>query len=195
MRASLMLGALSALSREKARGHATLCLRQGLTDQGQFAWDIFAFAEAESLGHGVPEMEIRNESVPSCLRFDRRCMAASATILGAQQTSPSDPYQGTSNPPPDDTIITSKPQAPEAAPAVAPQPQPSPAHPAYSQPAPVQSVYQAQEQQPQAGTTSSLRASVPPSPLLRMVPMTASLRLLPISAAARAEPPRPHLRS
>ena len=80
-------------------------------------------------------------------------VAASSTILAAQQTSPPDPYQGTSSPPPDDTIITSNPPAPAAAPvtapAVAPQPKPSPAHPAYSQPAPVQSGYQAQGQNQQ----------------------------------------------
>jgi hypothetical protein len=76
-------------------------------------------------------------------------LAASSTTLAAQQTSPSDPYQGTSNPPPDDTIITSNPAPPVAAPEVAPQPKPSPAHPAFSQTAPVQSVYQAQGQQAQ----------------------------------------------
>jgi hypothetical protein len=87
-------------------------------------------------------------------------VAASSTILAAQQTSPSDPYQGTSNPPPDDTIISSNP--PATAPAVAPQPKPSPAHPAYSQPAPVQSPYQYQTQAqtlPQQGVVRSAFAA------------------------------------
>jgi hypothetical protein len=56
--------------------------------------------------------------------------AALTATLGAQQASQSDSYQGTSNPPPDDTIITSAPPEPAAAPA----PKPSPAKPAYSQP-------------------------------------------------------------
>jgi hypothetical protein len=65
---------------------------------------------------------------------------AASAALAAQQTSPSDPYQGVSNPPPNDTIITSNPPDPAAAPI----PKPSPAHPAYGQPAPAQ--YQPQSQ-------------------------------------------------
>jgi len=53
-------------------------------------------------------------------------MVATAGWAGAQQTSQPDPYQGTSNPPPDDTIITSQP------PAAVPAPQPKPS--AYGQP-------------------------------------------------------------
>ena len=48
---------------------------------------------------------------------------ATAATLGAQSASQSNPYEGTSNPPPDDTIITSAP----------PQPKPPAAHP-YQQP-------------------------------------------------------------
>src|ERR1035441_1895421 len=65
--------------------------------------------------------------------------AALTANLGAQQAGQSDVYQGTSSPPPDDTITTSAPPEPAA-----PAPKPSPAHPAYIQPAPVQ--YQAQPQ-------------------------------------------------
>ena len=93
-----------------------------------------------------------NRSLLVCTLFVA-AVAASSTILAAQQTSHSDAYQGTSNPPPDDTIITSNPPAPApapvTAPAVAPLPKPSPAHPAYTQPVQVQSEYQAQGQNQQ----------------------------------------------
>jgi hypothetical protein len=46
-------------------------------------------------------------------------LAASAVALGAQEANQSNPYQGTSNPPPDSTITT---PAPEAAPTVKPSP-------------------------------------------------------------------------
>jgi hypothetical protein len=46
-------------------------------------------------------------------------LAAAAAALGAQQASQSGPYQGTSNPPPDDTITT---EAPEQAPPAKPSP-------------------------------------------------------------------------
>lgn len=68
-------------------------------------------------------------------------MVAAAAGLAAQQTSPSDPYQGTSTPPPNDTIITSNPPDPAVAPVAAPAPKPSPADQAYGQPVPSQ--YQA----------------------------------------------------
>jgi hypothetical protein len=48
-------------------------------------------------------------------------LAATAVALGAQQASQSNPYQGTSNPPPDDTITT-------PAQETAPQAKPSPSH-------------------------------------------------------------------
>src|SRR5580700_4125207 len=60
-------------------------------------------------------------------------MVASAGWAGAQQTSQPDPYQGTSNPPPDDTIITSQP--PAEVPAAKPKPS-AYGRPADGQPAP-----------------------------------------------------------
>lgn len=74
-------------------------------------------------------------------------MVATAGLMRAQQTSQPDPYQGTSNPPPDDTIITSQP--PEDA--TAPKPKPS----AYGQPVAPSGQYQGQgqpqQQYPQQG--------------------------------------------
>jgi len=52
-------------------------------------------------------------------------LAATAVALGAQEANQSNPYQGTSNPPPDSTITT---PAPEAAPQSSPQAKPSPSH-------------------------------------------------------------------
>ena len=52
-------------------------------------------------------------------------LAATAAALGAQEANQSNPYQGTSNPPPDSTITT---PAPEAAPQSSPQAKPSPSH-------------------------------------------------------------------
>lgn len=54
-------------------------------------------------------------------------LAAATMTLGAQERSQSNPYQGTSNPPPDDTITTQ-------APAEAPIAKPSPSHRAYATP-------------------------------------------------------------
>ncbi|MGD0480458.1 MAG: hypothetical protein ABSA42_09835 [Terracidiphilus sp.] len=56
-------------------------------------------------------------------------LAATAVALGAQEANQSNPYQGTSSPPPDSTITT---PAPEAAPPA----KPSPSHYAQPQPAP-----------------------------------------------------------
>lgn len=56
-------------------------------------------------------------------------MAATAVALGAQEANQSNPYQGTSNPPPDSTITT---PAPEAAPQYTSQAKPSPSR--YGQP-------------------------------------------------------------
>jgi len=53
-------------------------------------------------------------------------LAAAAVALGAQEANQSNPYQGTSNPPPDDTITTQAPQ-------VQPPAKPSPNH--YAPPA------------------------------------------------------------
>ena len=52
-------------------------------------------------------------------------LAATAVALGAQEANQSNPYQGTSNPPPDSTITT---PAQEAAPQNTPQAKPSPSH-------------------------------------------------------------------
>jgi type IV secretory pathway VirB10-like protein len=60
-------------------------------------------------------------------------LAATAVALGAQEANQSNPYQGTSNPPPDSTITT---PAPEAAPQNMPQAKPSPNHYAQPQAAP-----------------------------------------------------------
>jgi hypothetical protein len=83
-------------------------------------------------------------------------LAATAVALGAQQASQSNPYEGTSNPPPDDQITTPAPQAPPAA-------KPSPSHPANVQP-----VAPGQPQQPAAQPAShSLDGSlysIPSSP-------------------------------
>ncbi len=54
-------------------------------------------------------------------------LAATAALLGAQQSSQSSPYTGTSSPPPDDTISTPAPEP-------APEAKPSPSHYAAAQP-------------------------------------------------------------
>jgi hypothetical protein len=72
-------------------------------------------------------------------------MVAIASALGAQQGSQSNPYQGTSNPPPNDTIVTDLPQDAASTPAA----KPSPAHPFTAkpaQPAPASHQYQPQAQ-------------------------------------------------
>jgi hypothetical protein len=69
-------------------------------------------------------------------------MAAASAGLAAQQASP---YEGVSNPPADDTIITSNPPAPVAAPVPPPAVKPSPAHSDFAQPAPAQYQYQGQQ--------------------------------------------------
>jgi hypothetical protein len=73
-------------------------------------------------------------------------MVAASASLAAQQASP---YEGTSNPPADDTIITSTPPAPAPAPVPPPAAKPSPAPSDFAQPAPAlypaQSQYQGQQ--------------------------------------------------
>jgi len=86
-----------------------------------------------------------NRSVLLCALM----VAASVSLL-AQQAGQSDAYQGTSNPPPDDTIVTSAPPAP------APLPKPSPAHAVVSQPAPAQDQYQTQPQPQPAPQSASV---------------------------------------
>ena len=55
--------------------------------------------------------------------------AATVAVLGAQEASQPSPYQGTSNPPPDENITTAAPEAPPAL-------KPSPSTPMYAQPNP-----------------------------------------------------------
>src|SRR5260370_36617651 len=89
---------------------------------------------------GAPEMESRmNRSILVCALM----ITVSAALAAQQAGHSSDPYQGTSNPPPNDTIQNNIP--PEDAPALAPQ-KPSPAHPAYAQPAQPAPLRQYQDQ-------------------------------------------------
>lgn len=82
--------------------------------------------------------------------------AATAAALGAQQSSQSNPYEGTSNPPPDDSITTPTPQP-------APTPKPSPDHPAAAQTAgPAQPADVAQPQsQPAARSLDGSLYTIP----------------------------------
>jgi hypothetical protein len=70
-------------------------------------------------------------------------LAASVASLGAQQTSQSDPYQGVSTPPPNDTITDEAPPQPKAPETPAAKPSPdhyaAPAATANAQPAPPES--------------------------------------------------------
>ena len=63
---------------------------------------------------------------------------AAAVTAGAQQTSQSNPYQGTSNPPPNDTIVSDTPQQPKPPaghPVTVPQPAQTPTQPPAQPPA------------------------------------------------------------
>jgi hypothetical protein len=84
-----------------------------------------------------------------CALFLVGALPVAVTAAAAQQASQPDPYEGTSNPPPNDTITTSAPPAP----VVAPVPKPSPAHPVETQPAPAQ--YQPPQPQPQPDQQAS----------------------------------------
>jgi hypothetical protein len=102
-------------------------------------------------------MEIRmNRSILVCALM----ITVSAALTAQQAGQSSDPYQGTSNPPPNDTIQNSMP--PEDAPALAPQ-KPSPAHSAYTQqaqPAPAQQYQVRPQSELQPPTVnSSLRSA------------------------------------
>jgi hypothetical protein len=79
-------------------------------------------------------------------------MAATAAALVAQQTSLSDPYQGTSNPPPNETITTPVSAAP--APVAAPVAKPSPAHQDFGGAAQPSAAQYQTEQQPAAGNSA-----------------------------------------
>jgi type IV secretory pathway VirB10-like protein len=70
--------------------------------------------------------------------------AVAAAALGAQQASQSGPYQGVSNPPPDDTIVTTS----------TPQAKPPAGHPAYA-PAPAAAQAQQTARQTDAGNSSA----------------------------------------
>jgi hypothetical protein len=74
-------------------------------------------------------------------------LALASAALVAQDQSQSSPYQGTSNPPPDDTIITSEQQAPIPKPPAGHPMQQAPA----AQPAPVQPAPQAMTARQNAG--------------------------------------------
>lgn len=103
----------------------------------------------------------------------------SATCLVAQEQSQSNPYQGTSNPPPDDTILTNEDQPPiPKPPAGHPVQQQAPAaqaQPAPSQPAPMAArtdsgpIVQANGD----GTDSGIVAVAPPAPTLATRPLEA----------------------
>src|ERR1700761_4675084 len=74
-----------------------------------------------------------NRPILACVFF-----ALAATALVAQEQSQSNPYQETSNPPPDDTIKTSEEQPPiPKPPAAHPMQQTAPAQVAPLQPAPM----------------------------------------------------------
>ena len=87
-----------------------------------------------------------NRPVLACAFF-----ALAATTLVAQDASQSNPYQGTSNPPPDDTIITTEQPAPT--------PKPSPAHPMV---------------QPQAAPAEPLAQRMPGTQSTAPVPLTSA---------------------
>jgi hypothetical protein len=97
--------------------------------------------------------------------------ALASTALMAQDASQSSPYQGTSNPPPDDSIITSEQQAPIPKPPAGHPMQPAPAaQPATTQPAPQQmTVRQDGGPVPQTygdGTDQGIVGVAPSSPTL-----------------------------
>jgi hypothetical protein len=104
MRATLILGEWG-LAPRGLEPRATLCARLGLNPQG----DLRSRKETTM-----------NRHIVLCALF-----VATAAALGAQEASQSNPYQGTSNPPPDDTIVTS----------ATPAPKPPAGHPAAIQPA------------------------------------------------------------
>ncbi len=95
-------------------------------------------------------MEIRmNRSILVCA-----LMLATAASLAAQQAGQSDPYQGTSKPPSNDTIISDSPADTAPVPMAAPVAKPSPAH-AYVQPVQTQDRVQAEAEQPAPVNTAS----------------------------------------
>jgi hypothetical protein len=102
-------------------------------------------------------MEIRmNRSILVCALM----ITASAALAAQQAGQSSDAYQGTSNPPPNDTIVNSMPADDAPAPVLQ---KPSPAHAAYTQPAqPAPALQYAAPRQTELQPTevnSSLRSS------------------------------------
>jgi len=88
--------------------------------------------------------------------------ALATSALLAQDATQSTQYQGTSNPPPDDTIITTEQQAPIA--------KPSPAHPMQAQPAPGQAAPAPMTMTPRSempdGTDRGIVSVAPSAPAL-----------------------------
>lgn len=106
-----------------------------------------------------------NRPVLACAFF-----GLATTALVAQQASQSNPYQGVSNPPPDDTITTSEQPVPTPKPSPAhPMTQPATAQPAPNQPAPQSMTRQNAAAVPQAygdGTDEGIVGVAPSSPSL-----------------------------
>jgi hypothetical protein len=100
-------------------------------------------------------------------------LAATAVALGAQEANQSNPYQGTSNPPPDDTITT---PAQETAPQSTPGAKPSPSHyvPPPSQaaptPQPAPPPYAAETVPDQAGATETVPAPANDDGIVQVAP-------------------------
>jgi hypothetical protein len=86
-------------------------------------------------------------------------MVVAAASLAAQQAGQTDPYQGVSTPPPNDTIISDSPAGTTPAPP-AKVSKPSPSH--YAAPAPPQQAIQQQPAQPPAETQDVVRIEEQP---------------------------------
>lgn len=96
-------------------------------------------------------------------------LAATATALGAQEASQSNPYEGTSNPPPDSIITT----------VAQPAPKPPAGHPAYSlratQPEPaVEPAQQSSSSDPALGSTAPVPADGTDDGIVEVAPETPS---------------------
>lgn len=110
-----------------------------------------------------------NRPVLACAFF-----ALATAALVAQDASQSSPYQGTSNPPPDDTIITSEQEAPVA--------KPSPAHPMQQTPQ-VQQAPQSVPAMPPTGSMGSMANSTDGTDrgVVAVAPNTRTLATRPLS--------------
>ncbi|HEY1579732.1 MAG TPA: hypothetical protein VGF82_21910 [Terracidiphilus sp.] len=107
-----------------------------------------------------------NRPVLACAFF-----ALATAALVAQDASQSSPYQGTSNPPPDDTIITSEQEAPVA--------KPSPAHPMQQTPQ-AQQVPQSMQVMPASGSTANSSDGTDRG-VVAVAPSTGTLATRPLS--------------